>query len=111
MSPIALQAEASEPVAVHKGLHAIKNRLAGEVTIDPPSVSDFVPTVDRPFDEVHPDGSYKVLDQPLGMRRKLRVICMGGGASGINMAQVPYSHARLSSLSPQVQDTVAPKGY
>ena len=64
--------------------------------MDPPAKhnesSSFIPTVDDPFSQRGIDGAYKVLDQPLGMRRKLRVICIGAGASGINMAYKVQSH-------------------
>lgn len=39
------------------------------------------------------DTGYVLLNQPLGTRRKLRVIGIGAGASGINMAYASiYSH-------------------
>lgn len=83
MSPIALDATVHDPITAINGLKA---RLTRPVTVDQPRTSGFDPSVDQPFNEVNDDGSYKVLDQPLGMRRKLRVVCLGGGASGINMA-------------------------
>lgn len=83
MSPIALDASVHDPIEV---IEALKARLTRPVTVDLPHTLGFDPTVAQPFSEVNEDGTYKVLDQPLGMRRKLKVICLGGGASGINMA-------------------------
>ncbi|WWC89323.1 uncharacterized protein L201_004244 [Kwoniella dendrophila CBS 6074] len=59
-----------------------------------PGKPDVCPTVDEPFSQRKEDGSYTVLNQPLGMRRKLRVVCVGAGASGINMAYKIQSHMK-----------------
>ena len=62
--------------------------------VSPPSASApsaalddlFSSTTNEPFSSRAEDGSYKLLNQPLGTRRKLKVICIGAGPSGINMA-------------------------
>lgn len=54
----------------------------------PPSSADTV------FGKRNPDGSYLTLNQPLGTRRQLKVICIGAGASGINLAYKVKTHLR-----------------
>lgn len=48
----------------------------------------FQASTDDPFSRRAEDGSYVVLDQPIGVRRRLKVAAIGGGASGINLACV-----------------------
>lgn len=43
---------------------------------------------------------YKVLDQPLGTTRALKVIFLGGGASGINFARVRAPRSDASEPAP-----------
>nr|XP_031863274.1 uncharacterized protein CI109_001147 [Kwoniella shandongensis]KAA5530346.1 hypothetical protein CI109_001147 [Kwoniella shandongensis] len=92
MSPIAI-----DELRIDEELttpHAPLKSKIDTTTQSQPSKPRFCPTVDDPFSERHADGSYKVLNQPLGMRRKLRVVCVGAGASGINMAYKMQSHLK-----------------
>ncbi|WVQ81985.1 hypothetical protein IAT38_004112 [Cryptococcus sp. DSM 104549] len=83
------------PVAIQQG--AINDELKtprAPLKQTPAPKPQFCPTVDSPFSERNADGTYKVLNQPLGMRRKLKVVCVGAGASGINMAYKIQSHLK-----------------
>ncbi|WRT66381.1 uncharacterized protein IL334_003336 [Kwoniella shivajii] len=87
MSPIAINDAIKEELRTPKA----PLKASAEPESMQPTVS---PTIDEPFSGRNPDGSYKVLNQPLGMRRKLRVVCVGAGASGINMAYKIQSHMK-----------------
>ncbi|WVR07069.1 hypothetical protein IAU60_004108 [Kwoniella sp. DSM 27419] len=89
MSPVALRDLIADELETPKA--PLKPSVTTAAT---PSTSKFRPTVEDAFSERNVDGSYKMLNQPLGTRRKLRIVCVGAGASGINMAYKIQSHLK-----------------
>lgn len=49
------------------------------------------PSIPEPMTKMttsHLDASYKIVERPIGTRRRIRVVCMGAGYSGLMMAMV-----------------------
>ena len=93
MSPIATRVSehrrSHEPTLHKPNLTRRRDKLPF-ADVSPAVLDPLDPVVNEPFSERGPSGEYKVLEQPLGMRRKLKVICIGAGPSGINMAWVTH---------------------
>lgn len=49
------------------------------------------PSIPEPMVKTTPvnlDATYKIVERPIGTRRRIRVVCMGAGYSGLMMAMV-----------------------
>lgn len=56
-----------------------KPDLTPEPSVPEPLVTKTAPAL---------DASYKIVERPIGTRRRIRVVCMGAGYSGLMMAMV-----------------------